>query len=157
MLNAFLTWFQKMPEEYCEHYTSAVNQLKSRPRDQKIIQDQEEEAEFCRSMGLNRKAMRKTHLYVEDILRRLVDCGYFVGEKSKLANVRHDLLKKKRTNGKDIDHIRLMKLGFLNFQHEIEPSFLSQNNPKTVYNCRGELPVLFQFHSGERRRTKQKC
>ena len=111
MLNAFLTWFQKMPEEYCEHYTSAVNQLKSRPRDHRIIQDQEEEAEFCRSMGLNRKAMRKTHLYVEDILRRLVDCGYFVGEKSKLANLRHDLLKRKRTNGKDIDYIRLMKLG----------------------------------------------
>ena len=115
MLNAFLTWFQKMPEEYCEHYTSAVNQLKSRPRDQKIIQDQEEEAEFCRSMGLNRKAMRKTHLYVEDILRRLVDCGYFVGEKAKLANLRHGLLKRKRTNGKDIDYIRLMKLGFFQF------------------------------------------
>ena len=79
-------------------------------RDAKMITHQKEEEEFCQKHGLNRKAMRKTHLYVEDIMRRLNEVGYWVGAKCRLADRRSDLLKNQRKRGKDVDYVRLLKV-----------------------------------------------
>ena len=121
-----------MPAEYCDHYTSAVNQLKVGARDRNMITHQAEEEEYCQKHGLNRKAMRKTHLYVEDIIRRLQEVGYYVGEKCRLADRRSDLIRNQRKNGKDVDYIRLLKVLFGKNINHLKPTSSSLPVPRIL-------------------------
>ena len=52
-------------------------------------------------MGLNMRALRQTHVLIEDIIRRLLDMGFHLGPKAKLIDVRTALRKwlKTRTVG----------------------------------------------------------
>ena len=151
MLNAFLTWLSKMVPDYCENYTRAEHQLKRRPRNDeagnRLIREQREEEEFCRQQGLNRKAMRKTHLYVEDIMRRLIEVGYFVGEKCRLVDYRNDLLKYQRENGKNMDHIRLLKFIVAGASYPYYFNFIPENEEEANKNANNFNPFTTVYFS----------
>ena len=94
--------------------------------------------------------MRKTHLYVEDIYRRLIEVGYFVGEKKRLVDRRHDLLKDRRGDASDTDSIRLLKFiiagasypYYFNFMKIDEEEKMRESNNFNPFNT-----VFFRFVS----------
>ena len=97
MYNAFVSWYQKMPIDYCQNFRSRKHRFPLIPHSnnnrEKILTDFEKEHNWTQSKGLNAKALREVHVLVEDILRRLQDAGYHVGEKIALIDRRADLRK----------------------------------------------------------------
>ena len=64
MLNAFVTWYTKMPEDYKEGYQLKKHRMPNfkfrKFGDRKLIADQEQEKEWTQSLGLNMKSLRHT-------------------------------------------------------------------------------------------------
>lgn len=96
MLNAFVSWYQKMPDEYCKNYTRREHRFPKMIRNPKfptkILQDQEIEMKWTQKNGLNAKALREVHLIVEDIIGRLTTNGFYLGEETSLVNRKTHIL-----------------------------------------------------------------
>ena len=91
--------------------------------------------------------MRKTHLYVEDIMRRLIEVGYFVGEKCRLVDYRNDLLKYQRENGKNMDHIRLLKFIIAGASYPYYFNFIPENEEEANKNANNFNPFTTVYFS----------
>ena len=105
ILNAFMAWYSKMPEDYKVdgHFKRRIRRTRflKKDRNQPIHTREQKEIEWCKSHGINHKAMRETHIMVDDILRRLVDLGYYAGDKGHVEDLRLDLKKACSVKGVD--------------------------------------------------------
>ena len=115
MLNAFVTWYQKMPVDYRENYQLKKHRLpnlKGRFVDKQIIHNLKVEQEWTQQVGLNMKALRQAHLYVEDILRRLGELGFTLGNERGLKQMLPTWMETspfKQEKGWENDDILLLK------------------------------------------------
>ena len=84
MMNAFLSWFQKMPENYRRDYRKKEHKfpkfIRNPHHPSQLIVDQCKEIDWTQSMGINAKAMREVHMLCEDIIKRLLSAGYHLGD-----------------------------------------------------------------------------
>lgn len=84
MMNAFLSWYQKMPETYMKNYTKREHKFPKLIRNpqypSQLLTDQRKEIEWTQKMGLNAKALREVHMLCEDIIKRLISAGYHLGD-----------------------------------------------------------------------------
>lgn len=97
MYNSFVSWYTKMPPDYCDNYRARRHrfpQMLHRNREGRMLTDQNQEIIWTQKHGLNAKALREVHVLAEDIIRRLTDRGYFLGDTTSLMDRRQDLKKK---------------------------------------------------------------
>jgi hypothetical protein len=84
MMNAFLSWYQKMPETYRKNYSKREHKFPKLIRNpqypSQLLTDQRKEIEWTQKMGLNAKALREVHMLCEDIIKRLISAGYHLGD-----------------------------------------------------------------------------
>ena len=157
MLNAFVTWYQKMPVDYRENYQLKKHRLpnlKGRFVDKQIIHNLKVEQEWTQQVGLNMKALRQAHLYVEDILRRLGELGFTLGNERGLKQMLPTWMETspfKQEKGWENDDILLLKFiiagssypYYYNYQEidQQEESRDSNNfNPTTTVYFKGAPP-----------------
>ena len=97
MFNAFVSWYQKMPDEYQNNYRSRKHRFPrvfSGSSDRRLLTDTEAEMAWTQKHGVNMKALREVHVLAEDIIRRMSERGYYLGEHTSLLERRPDLQRK---------------------------------------------------------------
>ena len=111
MLNAFRSWYSKMPMDFKANYFMKKHRLPHlahRNRDKQLLTHQLQERGWCQDYGLNTKALRQAHLYVHDIIRRLRDMGYQLGD-DEIDLDEFSRLHRSRAGQAKVDQTRLLK------------------------------------------------
>ena len=111
MLNAFRSWYSKMPKDFKANYFMKKHRmphLAYKNRDKQLLEDVEKEKAWCQDYGLNTKALRQSHLYVHDIIRRLRDMGYQLGD-DEIDLDEFSKLHRSRAGQEKVDQTRLLK------------------------------------------------
>ena len=76
-----------MPADYCENYRSKAHKYPNFNRtNNSRITNSNDERNWTQRYGLNAKALREVHVLIEDIIRRLNDRGYFLGDEKEISS-----------------------------------------------------------------------